>query len=378
MSAAYRGEHAGPAAAVPRPGAAETRAFFPLLDAMRWVAAMAVVVFHTPDLVGFQLPKGYLAVDLFFVLSGVVIANAYETRLLGAMTLRRFAYVRLVRLYPLYLLGLVLGIAAALLVPNPHLDGMGLPLGIAAGLLMIPRFWSVATAGDPNLLLFPLNGPAWSLFFELAINLGYALVVRHLTTTRLLGIILLSGAAVAASGLLMHSLDLGWRPRQIPFGVVRTSYAFFAGVLIARTAAWTGRLTARLPRWPTAAAILLLIAAALSIPCGSSRDALYDGACALFLFPVLVCCALPLSFPRRPTNLFALGGTTSYAIYILHAPCSELARALFAGASPLVAVPWRGVAFMLVVLVFAALADRVYDKPVRKRLGGLQRHRPET
>lgn len=55
---------------------------FDTLDAMRGVAALIVVVHHAHSLWGRQLvPAGYLAVDLFFVLSGFVIANAYERKL---------------------------------------------------------------------------------------------------------------------------------------------------------------------------------------------------------------------------------------------------------------------------------------------------------
>ncbi len=82
------------------------------LDGLRGVAAIAVVVVHAPMLMGsIEAPSAGLAVDLFFVMSGFIIAHAYEGKLRDGMTAGHFIALRLARLYPLYLLGLVLGMA---------------------------------------------------------------------------------------------------------------------------------------------------------------------------------------------------------------------------------------------------------------------------
>ena len=81
------------------------------LDGMRGVAALAVVLLHGAGLTWVHMPGGYLAVDLFLVLSGLVIARAYRSRMSQLGTVG-FLQIRLVRLYPLYLLGLLLGITA--------------------------------------------------------------------------------------------------------------------------------------------------------------------------------------------------------------------------------------------------------------------------
>jgi Predicted acyltransferases len=77
------------------------------LDGLRGVAAMLVVMYHFP---GFFRPvyveNSYLMVDLFFVMSGFVIASAYEEKLsCGNISPLRFMRLRLIRLYPLYALG---------------------------------------------------------------------------------------------------------------------------------------------------------------------------------------------------------------------------------------------------------------------------------
>src|ERR1700712_1558692 len=60
----------------------EIRHRYASLDAMRGLAAFAVVVYHLDRP---YAPSAYVAVDLFFVLSGFVIARAYGEKLAGGM-----------------------------------------------------------------------------------------------------------------------------------------------------------------------------------------------------------------------------------------------------------------------------------------------------
>ena len=68
---------------------------FHLLDALRGLAAMLVVTFHTPAQLKYFLnfPNSFLAVDFFFCLSGFVIAFSYEDRLKQSLSLRNFMVV---------------------------------------------------------------------------------------------------------------------------------------------------------------------------------------------------------------------------------------------------------------------------------------------
>ncbi|HKB95401.1 MAG TPA: acyltransferase family protein, partial [Rhizomicrobium sp.] len=56
---------------------------FASLDGLRGVCALTVLLFHADDLFhrGPIFQHGYLAVDMFFLLSGFVIALAHEDRL---------------------------------------------------------------------------------------------------------------------------------------------------------------------------------------------------------------------------------------------------------------------------------------------------------
>jgi peptidoglycan/LPS O-acetylase OafA/YrhL len=90
------------------------------LTGIRGVAASAVVLYHfdlgQPDSGPLQhvLHHGYLAVDLFFVLSGFVMALTYGRAFVLQPNIEgfgRFLENRLARIYPLYLVTTLLAFA---------------------------------------------------------------------------------------------------------------------------------------------------------------------------------------------------------------------------------------------------------------------------
>jgi len=65
---------------------------------------------HVPAFFGpIRVPESFLAVDLFYLVSGFVVAHAYGERLQAGGFFKTFVKTRLIRLYPLYILGLAIG-----------------------------------------------------------------------------------------------------------------------------------------------------------------------------------------------------------------------------------------------------------------------------
>jgi len=137
----------------------EDRTFY-LLDGLRGVAAIAVMVYHAAALfVPVRLPGSYLAVDLFFMLSGFVLTHAYADRLAEGLSWRAFLVARLVRLYPLYIAGTMFGVlvvTAVLIAGMGHLDALGWSSRVVAALAMLPS----PDLGRGGTELYPLNVPA--------------------------------------------------------------------------------------------------------------------------------------------------------------------------------------------------------------------------
>ena len=106
-----------------------TKPHYPILDGLRGVAAILVVIFHVFETHSHShldqiINHGYLAVDFFFLLSGFVIGYAYDDRW-SKMTIGRFFKIRLVRLQPMVIMGMIVGAALfyfqdSAMFPNIH------------------------------------------------------------------------------------------------------------------------------------------------------------------------------------------------------------------------------------------------------------------
>src|ERR1700734_3382846 len=97
------------------PAYLESKSHYEILDGLRGVAAILVVTFHVLETYSGDrfhqiINHGYLAVDFFFVLSGFVVAYAYDDRW-EKMTQWDFYKRRLIRLQPMVIMGTLIGAA---------------------------------------------------------------------------------------------------------------------------------------------------------------------------------------------------------------------------------------------------------------------------
>ena len=199
---------------------------FVTLDGLRGVAALAVVMFHgDPYFVPFAVSQGYLAVDFFFALSGFVLAYAYTQRLRQDMSTLTFFQLRVVRLYPLYILGTAFGLLSLLPHP-PDWAFSEFPINLVAAVLFLPSPGSI--------IFFPFNHPLWSLFHELVANLAFAALSRRLSGALLCGIVTISAVLLIEEARWWGTLDSsnGWE--NWGGGFIRVSFSFFAGILLYR------------------------------------------------------------------------------------------------------------------------------------------------
>ena len=183
-----------------------------LLDALRGVAALIVLYYHCFECFGYEIAEGtglftqhcdhgYLAVDFFFLLSGFVIAYAYDDR--RTMTFGTFARRRLIRLHPMVVAGAVIGLVCYLADGGTNWSGQVVQpgyvaLAFAMTLVMLPVAPGWGTDVRGNNEMFPLNGPQWSLFFEYIGNILYALLLRRLPTKALAVVVAATGIALGA------------------------------------------------------------------------------------------------------------------------------------------------------------------------------------
>ncbi len=350
----------------------DTREFH-TLDGMRGVAALAVGALHMPSFTHASwfgddgsLQCAFLGVDMFFVLSGFVIAHAYERRLASGMALSEFLKLRTRRLGPLYFLGVVVAIvqmtAARVMHPNAW-NAVDLVLAGLTALLVIP----IPLFGFKQ-VMYPLNPATWTLLAELLVNFLYAGVVRWLTTPRLVGLCMVAGLGLAWVGWRYGSIDRGIMWFQFPTGMIRAVFGFFAGVLMLRlyrSRPPTGRSSGWL--WMGLLGVLLLL------PLRGAWLAPYEVACALVIFPLLIYAAAGSVVGPRGQRVCATAGTVSYALYVLHTPLGRLAALVSDLMKWDIANDVANAALMVILVVMSWLADAFYDRPVRRWLKRIDR-----
>jgi peptidoglycan/LPS O-acetylase OafA/YrhL len=331
---------------------------FTALDGLRGVAALIVINVHIGWKFGVWQPRfGYLAVDVFFLLSGFVLAMGYEPRFCQGLSARQFLKIRLIRLGPLYLLGLILGICTAplnIFVPLTAADIFHCAIFNFFGLPSMTPYKDSTT--------FDLDLPLWSLFFEFWVaNVAFA-ALRDLLSNRVLWAII----AVSAICLLMaikqyHTLMVGFYWNSFLFGFPRVIFSFFLGVAIARAKA--DRSTAiAVPSWLLVLGLPIL----LCLPLQGRTATLFELACVFLVFPMVI--YLGSNAKEGNPRLGQALGDASYALYTIHYPVYILAAWLLVNLHISPAWQWQLLFVVLILPVAWAL------NPIDARLrAGLQR-----
>jgi peptidoglycan/LPS O-acetylase OafA/YrhL len=335
------------------------------LDALRGIAALAVVIFHMTSQTQFGPfpPRSYLAVDFFFVLSGFVIARTYEDRLGAHISFWSFVRIRITRLYPLILLGTILGFTAKLGAylyfksAGSNIRGMSIILeALFFGIFLIPNKGMYETYGG----MFALDSPVWSLMLEIWINLIYAATVRILSTPVLAFVVTSGAVAIGICAGIHHDLNGGFSLSTLCIGIARVWFSFFAGVLIHRKL--PGHTLARIPRLPVALLAGVLILS--FFPSVLMLGEWYEVATVIIVYPAIIILGAsdPIAPRLRPIALMA--GTLSYPMYILHWPTLTHFSRLQTLRGPSLIISLTLALFAAVGISYAA--NRWYDDPLRK------------
>ena len=350
-----------------------------VLDGLRGAAALSVLVFHFQELsVGLANPDGlwlrhaYLAVDFFFCLSGYVIGYAYDSRR-DRMGIPGFLRARLIRLHPLVVVGLLLGLAAYVLDPfNPPEEASTAPAWMQlqevpawmlvactiGGLLMIP------TWGLPNRFgsYVSLNAPAWSLMWEYLASLAYALVLWRMKKPVLMSLVALAAIGLGVSAFTADSLILGFGWGQFPHAFVRTAFSFGMGLLLFRCGAKIRSNFGFL-------SLSVLIVALFLAPKFERFNGLYEFLVVVLVFPLIVVVGAGAQSAGIAGKICSLCGRLSYPVYILHYAFVMLfANYHWTRGIDAQTLPWviAGASALVVAFSYGVLV--LFDEPVRQWL----------
>jgi peptidoglycan/LPS O-acetylase OafA/YrhL len=320
------------------------------LDGLRGVAAFAVVLMHA----GALAPRAYLAVDLFFLLSGFVLEHAYGARLAEGWHPLKFLHKRVARLYPLYALAIAIAVAAVgsalLLHRTAGWTWDQFALAAAAGIVMLPAWLK----SDHR--LYALDFPAWTLLAELVVNLAWAAVYRWLNRWTLIAWIGVAAGVLTVLGLDHGSLNGGADWETAPLGFARAFFAFPVGVLLRRGT--RGPL-------PAGAGLLALALAALVLYLPGVSGPGYDLAVALALWPAVIAVGAA-GEARGPVRSACIAlGAVSFAAYVTAVPIYALVHAALKtrGLQGDLLPPWLAVSFAVALFAGCLAVRRFARRP---------------
>jgi peptidoglycan/LPS O-acetylase OafA/YrhL len=359
--------------------AQETRKPPPLkaLTGLRCFAALNIVFFHfsNPQWFGFLAPvvnAGFISVSYFILLSGFVLGYNYNERARkGELDRRRFWEARFTRIYPIYLLSLLLSLGNLGSEYATHTHAMFWTGVVLTPLLLQGFVPAVATF---------LNTPAWTMSAEAAYYVIFPWLARWRKPERLAPYV---GklASVWLLGLVPGALYMALNPDGIAhpdrwsYGIWLSAlkftpythvFSFVFGVMLANLHAMIPR-TARTRLWfglTGFAGIYAVLRLGSLVPFAILHDGLLMP---LFGFVVLGLAGenrLASAFGARP---LVFVGEASYCLYLLHFNLwnmvhrSHLLNAL--GLSRF--DPWLSYALMIAMAIFALY---FVEKPAQRKL----------
>ncbi|MFR2223833.1 MAG: acyltransferase family protein [Bacteroides xylanisolvens] len=355
---------------------------YEILDGLRGVAAAMVVAFHLLEAhsggnhLNQIINHGYLAVDFFFMLSGFVIGYAYDDRW-NRMSMGTFFKRRLIRLQPMVVMGSFVGAALFWFQKAPCYPAMeGVSVGalllvmlLGCTLLPLPLKWDIRGWME----MHPLNGPAWSLYYEYIGNILYALFIRKFSKTALTVFVAIAACFTvhrcftAPAGDIVGGWALNWEQQYV--GLVRLMYPFFGGLLLSRLG-WLIRTRKHAFWWCSLMIIVVLSVPRIGGEDGYWMNGLYEAFCIICIFPVIVSMGAGGRITgRRSAAVCKFLGDISYPVYITHYP---LVYIYTAWACNHQATLTEGLPYILLTFVgaftLAYVSLKFYDLPVRKWL----------
>jgi exopolysaccharide production protein ExoZ len=331
------------------------------LEMLRAIAALLVVMFHTQWIFGKHteiqpfaglFAGGFRGVDLFFVLSGFIIARVHGVDVGSPSRLVNYLFNRASRIYPaVWIVTLCAG----------ALYAAGFGGEIKADKLVA---WSIAESG----LLLPQVGPplvnvTWTLKYEVFFYLVFAVLILD----RRVGVALLGtwqfATLLASIGFSSEALGAGafyLRSLCLEFSV-----GLAAAWLLSRPE-FVKSLKAAMAQWAVLAVGVIAFVGGISDDAQTSEAGI---ACAFGAGAIVVGLILleQAGRIRVPGLLVQLGGA-SYAIYLVHFSTITLVAVLLVR---IPAVPMNDAVFLAVAGIGVAVGlafDRLVDRPIQRLL----------
>lgn len=329
------------------------------LTPLRGLAALAVLGFHVvpnrgdPSALGF-FARGYLGVELFFVLSGFVLTHVYLDRFVGGASwhaVAAFLRVRLARIYPVHFF-----VTALLVVASA--PGTYSAVAVMANFLLMQVPWPVTA----------INPPSWSLSAEWYAYLLFPFIAGRLWRCGDRSAAVICFALIVVFDLLIVGVLGNLREIGGWDALACALPEFVVGVLTYRAFC-----DARAWRFWRSDAAFVAIAVAL----GVAFEFLPDDGVVVALFPLLLLAAVSnTGRAARLLNVRPLRwmGDISYSVYLGQVFALSAALALsHTPAGPILGLGGLQALAAVLALGLGVLIHRVVEVPCRAFLRSMPR-----
>lgn len=340
------------------------------LTGLRGLAAWLVVFYHmrgaitglVSQPVTDVFAKGYLAVDLFFMLSGFVMWLNYGEKLRngGWAAARQFWWKRVARIWPLHLLVLAgMGLFVLVLAATGR-GSEGYPLHELPLHILLMQNWGFTDA-------LSWNHPAWSISTELAAYLVFPAVVIAARWEQLSGVMI--AALVVALLAALHAVfalagyqDLGAGITRL--GLVRCLTEFLVGALLCI-------LWQRTPDNRARTGLVAGVGAALVVASGIALDLPETLVAPAAMAGGLLSLALARGQVARvlASPLLRWLGDISYATYLSHFFLLILFKIVFVGDDGQLSAAGAA-GYIALVLAASAVLYHGFEKPAQRWVAG--------
>jgi len=353
---------------------AEPPEYYYIIDLLRVAAALVILVVHYHNLffIGTKIMPafnvlsqpfygplsifynyGFMAVQLFWIISGFVFAAVYLKK--KAVTGKEFFINRFARLYPLALLTLIV-VAVLQIISMLTTNHFQLPVIYDAYHFVLNLGFVSAWGFEHG---YSFNSPIWSVSIEIFIYTLFFFTIPYIVKHGAKVTILI---LAALSTLILFELST-------PFWLC--GVYFFIGCLLFQ-------FTRRFSYYKIhqllfgVGGILLSCALVLFIP------NLFSQQIPQFLFEVILFCsiimcagAVDLMYHKRIGPRFKMFGNLSYGIYLWHIPIQIVLLLIFeyfALDKNIVYSEWFFVFFIVIVIITAYISYKYFENPIRKRI----------
>lgn len=347
-------------------------AHLPALTGLRFLLAIWVVVHHLtgtgrmldsfvralPDPIERVVASGYVAVGTFFVLSGFVLSRSYASMAWNRANLMRYAVARYARVYPVYLLSLL--ILAPIMFTHLFSDRPAIadPAAKAAVLAQ----YGLVLQGWAETLRVHWNTPAWSLSCELFFYFCFPVAVFLLRGVRWPGV----ASAIAAALVMPYvcraaGVPSAWKP-LIHLG------DFLIGIGAARVCEALGCLRGRgyVFYVPAAAAALAVLADPALLGGVAPVNAVLRPLNAMLLLGLALGGGLPWRALATPAAVYL--GRASYSMYILHIPLLWWYKRTWFYLSGAISQTTAALIYLAGVVMVSAVVWRRVEEPANRRI----------